>query len=104
MRELTLFEIDSVAGGYEKNLNDSIMVSMIFSALFSSAMGAMSGAFWYLQVADTSAKALAFAASTASIPVLTLPTAIFAGMGFGGCVGLAVGMSLYWTGIVTKPS
>jgi hypothetical protein len=106
MRDLTFSELNEVSGGdaYERNFSDSVMVSMVFATLCSSTMGVMSGTFWYLQFADTSAKALALAASTSALPVVSLPVAVFAGLGFGGCVGLAAGMFLYWSGVVTKPN
>ncbi|MBN9289171.1 MAG: hypothetical protein BGO43_10105 [Gammaproteobacteria bacterium 39-13] len=104
MRTLTNKEIHHISGGYDQNIYDGIMVSGAFSAIFSMA-GAVGGIFWYLEATShTPILSSTIAATVGLTPAITLPIALFAGVGMGGCAGAVVGAALYYAGIVTRPT
>lgn len=101
MRILTNKEICYVSGGYEQTIYDGIMVSGAFSAIFSTA-GAVGGIFWYFETAGHAS--ILSSTVVSAIPTITMPIALFAGVGLGGCIGAVVGAALYFSGVVTRPA
>jgi hypothetical protein len=95
MRKLTQHEIQYISGS-SGNLSDAILTSTAFSYGFS-LLGGIAGAIWYV---DTTGKAKATLtlvyASLSGAPFVTLPLAIFAGIGIGGSTGAVMGLGLYY--------
>ncbi len=102
MRNLTVNECFEVNGGYQPNAADPIMVSGAFSLVFGVA-GATVGVATYLATAAKNGVIFsAIVATQGGIPIISFPISLFAGFGFGVCVGGVVGLGLYYTGIITK--
>ncbi len=104
MRSLSSQECMYVQGsGYERNLYDSILVGGVFASVFSVA-GAAVGIACYLGSASSGVASFSTVFySVNGYAVVTFPLAIFAGIGMGGTLGALAGMSLYYSGLVSKP-
>ena len=103
MRSLSSQECVYVHGGYERNFYDSILVGGVFASVFSIASTA--GAFaWF--IGSASSRVASFSTlfySVNGFAAVTLPIAVFAGIGFGGTIGALTGMGLYYSGLISKP-
>lgn len=104
MRSLSSHECMYVQGrGYERNFYDSILVGGVFASVFSVA-GTAAGVAWYLGSASSRVASLStLLYSVNGFAVITLPIAIFAGIGLGGTLGALTGMGLYYSGLISKP-
>lgn len=104
MRTLSLNEIELVNGGFQNSLSgvfsEAFTVASIF-AIGSGAFGSILGAFFYYEtVPSTFAQSVLLSSIQANL--VTLPIAMFAGLGIGGLLGATLGFGLYFSGIITK--
>lgn len=101
MRSLTPNECILVNGADNSTIYEGIMVGGVFSSIFSVA-GAAAGVAWYLGTASKAVPLTTAFAYVNGVSIVTLPVALFAGIGLGGTLGAAVGLGFYYTGLVTK--
>jgi hypothetical protein len=102
MRTLKVSEIYQVSGSSKQDLYDGIAVGGFFSSIFSTAGGILGG-YWFLQSGNTAYNLTTFFAAYQGHALLTLPFAVFAGIGIGGCIGAITGLGLYYSGLASKP-
>ncbi|MCS5710844.1 hypothetical protein [Candidatus Berkiella aquae] len=100
MRNLSLNEIQLVNGGLQSNLEEAFTVASIF-AIGCGTFGSIFSAVVYYETLPTAA-VQTILANALQANLVTLPIAMFAGLGIGGLVGATLGFGLYYSGIITK--
>ncbi|MGE3319454.1 MAG: hypothetical protein AB7I18_09150 [Candidatus Berkiella sp.] len=99
MRRLSANELHFVNGG--SPLIENPVSSMYFLAGMSSLIGGALGAVFYYETLP-SAFVQTTLLSTMNVNLVTLPMATFAGFGFGGLLGTAIGLTLYFSGMMPQ--
>lgn len=95
-------QIKQISGGYEQNLADALQVMSIFSTASGIAGGLIFGSLYSADMASASSLVATLLASTSGLTVVTLPIAIFSGIGIGATIGTVLGAGLYYSGIIFK--
>jgi hypothetical protein len=95
-------EIKQISGGYEQNLADALEVMSIFSTASGIAGGLIFGSLYSLETTTSASLAAKVLASCSGLTVVTLPMAIFTGIGVGATVGTVLGAGLYYSGVIFK--
>ncbi len=98
MRTLSSEELHFVNGGYELLSNNPIS-GIFFLASLTSLVGAGLGAVVYYETLP-SVFIQNSILSTMSVNLITLPVAVFAGLGIGGLLGTTIGLGMYFSGMI----
>ncbi|MBI2792828.1 MAG: hypothetical protein HYX61_12800 [Gammaproteobacteria bacterium] len=91
-------EIKQISGGYEQNLADALEVMSILSTASGIAGGIIFGSLY----SPSSSIVATVLAESSGLTVVTLPMAIFTGIGIGATIGTVLGAGLYYSGIIFK--
>lgn len=94
-------EIKQISGGYEQNLADALEVMSVFSTASGIAGGIIGGSLYSLNTPSISFVATVLA-ECSGLAVVTLPIAIFSGVGIGVTMGTVLGAGLYYSGVIFK--
>lgn len=99
MRTLSSDELHVVNGGYELISNNPVS-GVFFLATLTSLIGGGLGAVIYYETLP-SVFIRNSILSTMNVNLITLPVAVFAGLGIGGLLGTTVGIGMYLSGMLT---